>query len=469
MEGSWISIIPFAVVIITAIMTKQVFPGLTLGLITGAYLVEPSILGGIQQAIQYIVDSLTDINNLKIIIFLYLFSGLVGIIKITGGIRGFVDLTAKKINTKKEALLLTWISTLGTFSAPSFRIVTVVPIMKALLQKINMTRKELAFMIETSTQPVIVLIPIATAFVGYMVSVIEMGLQNQGIEADPYSLFVQSIPFNFFAISMIIIGTLFVLFRHSKSNRYDQEDEDGDPNKVKEEKENPAISKDLPSKPWNLIVPVLLVICLTLFLTWWDGYSKGYDFFEAFIEADVLQAMVVALFITILFTFVMQLLQGNSLKKMIHEFIQAGNNLMSVILLLSVVWALSSTTEALGFSTFVTNNVDWIPTMFIPPVMFIIGAFVSYFIGSSWGTWGILMPLGISLAQAADASLPLVIGAVFASGSFGSFSSPLSDNNNTIAEILDLNAMQYARYKLLPALIAVGISTVLYGIMTFVL
>lgn len=104
MEGSWISIIPFVVVIITAIKTKQVFPGLTLGLIVGAYFVEPSLLGGIQRATQYIVDSLTDINNLKIIIFLYMFSGLVGIIKVSGGIRGFVDLSAKTIDSKKKKL-----------------------------------------------------------------------------------------------------------------------------------------------------------------------------------------------------------------------------------------------------------------------------------------------------------------------------------------------------------------------------
>ncbi|SHM98166.1 Na+/H+ antiporter NhaC family protein [Gracilibacillus kekensis] len=466
MEGSWIAIVPFIVVIVTAMWTKQVFPGLTLGLIIGAYFIQPTLLGGMQISIQYIVDGLTDINNLQIIIFLYMFAGLVGIIKISGGIKGFVDLTSKRIDSKREAILLTWVSTLGTFSAPSFRIVTVAPIMKALLTKINMTRKELAFMIETSTQPVIVLIPIATASVGYMVSVIEMGLQNHGIEKDAYSIFIQSIPFNFFAISMIIVGTLFVFFRHSKEPLREEE---RDPDKVTIEKENTATADDLPSKPWNLIIPVTLVITLTLFLTWWDGFTKGYPFPQAFIEANVLQAMVLALFITVLVTFMMQVAQRNSLKKMIHEFIEAGNNLMSVILLLSVVWALSSVTDELGFSSFVTNNVDWIPSLFIPPVMFLIGSFVSYFIGSSWGTWGILMPLGFSLAQAADASLPLVVGAVFASGSFGSFSSPLSDNTNTIAKILGLNVIRYARYKLGPALVAVIISTILYSIMTLIL
>lgn len=464
MEGTWIALVPFLVVIIIAMWTKQVFPGLILGLIIGAYIMKPTILGGMELSIQYIVDSLTDINNLKIIIFLYMFSGLVGIMKASGGIKGFVELTSEKVNSKKEAIILTWLSTLGTFSAPSFRIVTIAPpIMKALLTKINMTRKELAFMIETSTQPVIVLIPIATASVGYMVSIIEMGIQNHGLNEDPYSIFIRSIPFNFFAITMIIVGTLFVFFRHNKADIHEDE---RDPDKITITKDDQ--SQELPANPWNLIIPVFLVISLTLFLTWFDGFRQGYSFPAAFIEADVLQAMVVALFITVLVSFLMQIIQRHSLKNMIHEFIEAGNNLMSVILLLAIVWALSSVTDQLGFSTFVTNNVDWIPHSLIPPVMFLIGAFVSYFIGSSWGgTWGgILMPLGFSLAQATDASLPLVIGAVFASGSFGSFASPLSDNTNTIANILGLDVITYAKYKLGPALIAVLISVILYGVMT---
>jgi Na+/H+ antiporter NhaC len=106
--------------------------------------------------------------------------------------------------------------------------------------------------------------------------------------------------------------------------------------------------------------------------------------------------------------------------------------------------------------------------MFIAPLIFVFGAAVSYFIGSAWGTWGILMPLGISLATVSDVSLPLVIGAVFASGSFGAFASPLSDDTNTIAKILNLSVIEYAKYKLKPALIAAGITTGLYTLVTFI-
>ncbi|WP_209121057.1 Na+/H+ antiporter NhaC family protein [Alkalihalobacillus sp. BA299] len=470
MEASWFSIIPFLVVIPVAIYTKQVLPALFLGLLVGSYIMEPAIIGGVKTLFVYIVQALIDTNNIKIIVFLYAFSGLVGMIKMTGGIRGFVEKASEKIQTRKQALLLTYVSTIGTFAAPTFRFVTIAPIMRALLKKVKMTTEELGFVIETTATPIIVLIPVATAFVGYMVSIIQIAIENQGIELDPYSLFIQSIPFNFFSIVTIVLGVYLSFFHHSKTKSHAPTYIAEKPGEEEEEDWHdchPAVAKELPIKPWNLLLPLVLVISLTLFLTWWDGHVKGFGFFQAFIKADVLDAMVVALLITVLMSIIFYLLQRFELRKLITGFIDGGNELMSVILLLSVVWGLSSITDDLGFSSFVTAHSGWIPQLFIAPLIFVFGAAVSYFIGSAWGTWGILMPLGISLANVGGVSLPLVIGAVFASGSFGAFASPLSDDTNTIAKILKLSVIDYAKYKLKPALIAAGITIVLYSLVTF--
>jgi tetracycline resistance efflux pump len=156
-----------------------------------------------------------------------------------------------------------------------------------------------------------------------------------------------------------------------------------------------------------------------------------------------------------------------SIKKLISHFVSGGNDLIKVILL-AVVWGLSAVAEDLGFSKFVTSNTGWIPNYFVPPILFLMGAFISYFIGSSWGTWGILMPLGISLAQVSNTSLPIIIGAGFASGTFGAFASPLSGVTVTTSKILGLSVVEYAKYKLKPALIAAGIAAVLYSAATFI-
>ncbi|WP_096439081.1 Na+/H+ antiporter NhaC family protein [Alteribacter populi] len=467
MEASWLSIIPFLLVIPIAMYTRQVLPGLIVGLLVGSYLANPSLLGGIQTMLTYVVEALIDENNIKIIVFLYAFSGLVGIIKTSGGIKGFVEAASEKVVNKKQALILTYISTIGTFSAPTFRFVTIAPIMKALLKKVKMSTKELGFVIETTATPVIVLIPVATAFVGYMVSVIQISVENEGSSLDPYDLFIRSIPFNFFAFVIILLGIYLSFFHHSQTDA---------PTEIKDEEPeedwhncHPSVSLDLPNKPWNLIIPIILVISLTLFLTWWDGRGEGVNFFQAFIKADVLQAMVVALVITVLLSMIFFLFQRFELSNLIDSFILGGNELMSVIVLLSVVWGLSSVTDDLGLSSFVTENIGWIPHMFLTPLLFLFGAAISYFIGSAWGAWGILMPLGVSLSFAADVNLPLVIGAVFASGSFGAFSSPLSDDTNTIAKILGLTVIDYAHFKLKPALIAAAITAVLYTVIPFLL
>ena len=466
MEADWLSILPFLVVIPIAIYTKQVLPGLLAGLLVGAYLMTPELIGGMQTMLFYVVQALIDENNIKIIVFLYAFSGLIGMIKATGGIKGFVEIAAEKITTKKQALILTYVSTIGTFSAPTFRFVTIAPIMKALLKKVPMSKKELGFVIETTATPVIVLIPVATAFVGYMVSVIQISTENIGIMEDPYALFIQSIPFNFFAFVIILLGIYLSFFHHSKTDDPTQMEEP-----IKDEEDwhecHPVVSRELPDKPFNLLVPIMLVISLTLFLTWWDGNAQGYDFFQSFIQADVLEAMVIALLITVFLSIAFFLIQKFPLGNLIESFIFGGNELMSVIILLSVVWGLSSVTDDLGFSGFVTAHTDWIPEQFITPLLFVFGAGISYFIGSAWGTWGILMPLGVSLTAVTDVSLPVIIGAVFASGSFGALASPLSDDTNTIAKILGISVMEYARYKLKPALIAAGITAALYTGVSF--
>ncbi|MCK6257141.1 sodium:proton antiporter [Fictibacillus sp. KIGAM418] len=463
MNQTWLSIIPFLVVIPIAVKTRQVLPGLFIGFLAGCYLLEPSLIGGLKKMITFVIEGLTDKSNLKILMFLYAFSGLVGIIKLSGGIRGFVEAASSRIQTKKGALFLTYVSTIGTFSAPSFRFVTIAPIMRSLMKKVKMSTQELGFVIETTATPIIVLIPIATAFVGYMTSIVDMALENEKIKGDAYSLFIQSIPYNFFSIVMIILGIYLSFFHHSSSKPMSSnesiETEEDDWHNC-----DPAVSKDLPVKPWNLLIPLIIAVSLTLFLTWWDGSKKSEGFFNAFIKADVLNAMVMALIITILFSFVYCRFQGVKTGPLMEGFIAGGNELMSVIVLLTVVWGLSSVTDKLGFSRFITDHSGWIPSAFVTPALFVFGAAVSYFIGSAWGTWGILMPLGISMSQAAGISLPLVIGAVFASGTFGAFASPLSDDTNTIARILNLPVIDYAKYKLKPALIAAGITAVLYGV-----
>ncbi|WP_370521721.1 Na+/H+ antiporter NhaC family protein [Virgibacillus sp. MSP4-1] len=460
----WLAILPFVVVIIFAIWTKQVVPSLFLGVLTAGYLSEPHWLNGLTETLKFVIESLTDPNNLKIIIFLYLFSALVGVMKMSGGIKGFVKAASDKVKGKKSAIFLTWASALGTFSAPSFRIVTIAPVMKAMRKKVKMTKEELGFIIETTASPLIVLIPVATAFVGYMTSVIELSIHSSDVQEDAYSLFLNSIPFNFFAFAMLATGVYFAFFHNTDK-----------PEKVDEDREqhddwvdcHPSVAKDLPARPLNLILPLISIIVSTFFFMYMLGLESGSRGLEVLLEANVLDAMVLGLLFTIVWLFLL-LLKDFKLKAIMQNFIDGGNDMMNVIVLLTLVWALSVGSEALNFADIVSSSLSWIPPSLVGGLLFVVGCGLSYFIGSSWGTWGILMPVGVSLALVSGTDLAFVIGAVFASGTFGAFASPLSDDTNTTSGILDLNPMQYAKFKLKPALIAAGVAAVLFFAVPFV-
>ncbi|WP_394219275.1 Na+/H+ antiporter NhaC family protein [Halobacillus trueperi] len=467
----WISVVPFIVVIIAAIWTKQVIPSLLFAVVVAGYIIDPHWLGGMMTALGFIIEGLRDEANLKIILFLYAFSALIGLVKMSGGIKGFVKEATERIDHKKGAFILTWLSSLGTFSAPSFRIVTIGPVMKALRRNIPMTKQELGFVIETTASPLVVLIPIATAFVGYMTSVIELSLQQAGTEGDAYSLYISSIPFNFFAFSMLAVGFYMSFFHKNKKPATDAENMDQEKREDDDQWEDchPAVTKNLPAQPWHLIVPLISVIVLTFFLMYMVGIRGGKTGFDALINANVLDAMVLAVVLTLIGFVVYLKFRNEELRKMMNTLIDGGNEMMSVIVLLAMVWGLSSGSEALKFADTISKSFDWIPAGFVAVILFIVGCGLSYFIGSSWGTWGILMPVGISIATVAGSSLPIVIGAVFASGTFGAFASPLSDDTNTTAGILNLNPIKYAKFKLKPALIAAGFASVIYFGLSFFL
>lgn len=465
MEHAWLSLIPFIIVIGLSIWLKKIMPGLVLGLLVGGLLVEFNVLGGTQHTVKYIVTTLSDSNNIKIIGFLYLFGGLIGMMNISGGIKGFSEWIGEKIDSQRGLLGLIWLTLPFTFMMPMFRIMMIGPVVKSLMGNMKLSKQKVGFTMDISTSSVIVLLPVATAFVGFMVSLVAGGIQKYGLDVDPFEIFLLSIPFNFFAIVMLVIGLIRTFWSSSKKEK--SGNKDGKDSKDKPEYHRKGIKKELSmvkAQPWNLIVPLFLLLGLTLFLLWQDGAAKGADsLFQAFSQADATFVMLLAIFITLVLTFVYYVIRKQPLGELIFHFFDGGNQLMQAIVLLVLVWALSLVAEDLGFSQFISSTLgSFLPTFTIPAIIFIIGAVVSYFIGSSWGTWGLFMPLGITLAVSTGASLPMTVGAVFASGTFGAMTSPLGDTTITTASILEMPLVDYARYKLKICAIGVGIAMAIY-------
>lgn len=505
MYGSIVSLIPFFVVIPIALWTKQVIPGLGVGLLIGAYLVHPSLFGGLQSAITYVVKEAATSSNLNLVLFLYGFGSFVGLIRATGGVTGFSAWVTKRVQTERGAFGLTWVSSLATFMAPDFRIITIAPVVKHVFNKLGVNTQKVAYAIDVTSTPLCAVVPLGTAFVGYMVGLMHTSLDHTSSTYTPYRLFVSSIPFNFFAWVMLAVGfvmTFFVGKRHEKSTESTERAdtiqahrrrlssvrhagamvtaETGaiggvargviNHKKTKDHHDNEIpdpmeiVSGRVQPSAVNLIVPLCVLLSLTLGLTYWSGYSNGgRGAFQALVQANASAAMLQALVVTLFFMFVFYAFRRQPISRTMFGFMQGGNEMMSVIVLLVLIWAVSAVSSDLGFSQFCQREITrFVPQMFIVPALFVFGCVISYFIGSSFGTWGMLMPLGFSLAAGGAGNLPLIAGAVFASGTFGGFASPLSDNTVAMATMMKLPVMSYANYKTKSAALAAGICVVLY-------
>nr|WP_216367194.1 Na+/H+ antiporter NhaC family protein [Geobacillus sp. MR] len=457
-EGTWWSLLPFLLIIPLAIWLKEILPGLVVGLLVGALCLEQSVIGAIERAVSAILRSLSDLEHIKVAAFLYLFGSLVGMMQITGGVKGFVERLSGRIHTKRGLLLFVWLTVPVTFFMPMFRIMLLGPVMKAVLRQFRIDRRRMAYIIDVSTEPIIVLLPAATAFVGFMTSVVAAALAQNDIGESAYDIFLRSLPYNLFAIIALIVGLLTTMLniRIGKPRAKKGEGETNELHGLGLRKELALIA----GEPLHLFVPLALLLGLTFAFFVYDGRQRGAsDWLEAFSEADATWAMLLALFVTILLSMVFYLWRRQSLSELIYHFFAGGNELMAPIGMLILVWAVSAVAGELGFTTYVASTFGtWIPGPFVPAAVFLAGSFLSYFIGSSWGTWGIFMPLGVTLAHATGAPLEMTVGAVFASGTFGAFASPLGDTTITTAAIMDMDLMGYAKYKLRISLICAGLS-----------
>jgi Na+/H+ antiporter NhaC len=470
LEHTWLSLLPFLIVIAMSIWLKNILPGLVVGLLVGSIIVTSNLLEGTSQSVLYIVTTLSDETNMKIIGFLYLFGGLVGMMNISGGIKGFSEWVGSKIKTERGLLGLIWLTLPFTFMMPMFRIMMIGPIVKSLAKKLNVSKQKVGLTMDISTESVIVLLPVATAFVGFMVSLVEGSIREHDLDMSPYQVFLLSILFNFFASVMLVIGLIQTFWPHKKTKNVKTvqeqlEDEEHEFHRIGIKKELSMVQ----AQPWNLIVPVILLLGFSLFLLWQDGINRGaHTIFEAFSMADATFVMLLAVFITLILSFILYIIRKQPLNELLYHFYDGGNQMMEAISFLVLIWSLTLSAEDLGFSAFISSTLGaFLPAFLTPATIFLLGSVIGYFIGSSWGTWGLFMPLGISLAVSTGASIPLTVGAVFASGAFGALASPLGDTTITTASILDLPLVEYARYKLKISVIGAAISIVLYLVSAF--
>ncbi|MGE5675056.1 MAG: Na+/H+ antiporter NhaC family protein [Mycobacterium leprae] len=470
MHGTAWSLLPFGVVLAVAVLTRQVLAGLLLGLLTGAFMLRPSPLAGVEQALTLLLQELAIPDNIRLIVFLYCFGALVGLIRATGGVSGFARWMEERATTTRSGFLWTWLSCAFTFMAPDFRIMTVAPMMEDVFRRLKVPAEKIALIIEATATPLTAVIPIGTVFVGYMTSLVAIESRQHGLSVAPLHLILVSIPFNFAAWTLLAFALYESFFARASRPAETPESVGRTVSRIRPVYAETAAElapggRKASAGPANLLLPLAALLLLTLFLTWWNGRSGAHSFLGALAGADAGHAMLVGLFITLVGSSVWYAVQGQPLDRILGGFVAGGNEMMNVNILLVLVWSVTAASRALGFNGFITALVvRLVPPSLTVPMLFAFGCAIAYVVGSTFGAWGLLMPLGYSLAAAGHVSLPLVAGAVFAGGTFGGFASPFSDGTVAMATVMKLPVLSYAHAKLRFGLIAALVSLLLYAV-----
>ncbi|MTI60283.1 MAG: hypothetical protein FH762_09970 [Firmicutes bacterium] len=466
------AVLPSLVAIILAWATKQIIPALLLGLLVGSFLIDPGLITGIAKMVEYIEATFLDQGNLDVLLFLYVFSGFVGLLQMSGGIKGFARWIGKITETKKGTLLALWATELVTFLDCAYRVVATGMIFRPLADKRGISRERLAFMLNNSASPVVALVPIATTFVGFMVGIVATGLNVAGLDSSPYITFLKSIPFNFFSIISIIVVISSIIFNFNfRKMRELEGDETAQKKKTTGHiKHRPAMdmemgdmggmamdmddnyssdTKIMEGRIYNLFIPILLLLPLSLYMMWWTGRDEADSFSSAIINAESSRAMFLALVITTVIAAVIYLFQGFALKELIDNFFNQANKIIHTIAILAVAWPIADVTKDLGLPELITTTLgENLSGVYVPVIIFVVTSLIAYFIGSSWGTFALLMPIAIPLAAITGGSVIMAIGAVFAGGTFGDVTSPLSGMTVMSAGAAEAEHMEYVEAQM---------------------
>ncbi|SFR88076.1 Na+/H+ antiporter NhaC family protein [Anaeromicropila populeti] len=458
--------IPLLVILLAA-YTKKIIPSLIIGILTGGiFLSKGNVINGTILAIEHLVNASASEESLYIIMFLYVFGAFGEIMKVSGGIKGFSKMADRYVKTEKGALTAIWAVSIFTFIDCCFHAISSGTIGKALNDKVNGNKYKLAHVVNVTSCLLIILIPFGTTYVGYIVGVIASSISRVDLTESAYGIYIKSIPFNFYPIVMLIMSISMIVFNFgftknvSTTNKKIQEETMHHGHEAHEQCE---FEEKAPPRPFNLILPLILLIGLTFFLFWYTGKDYDSSFFSAIMNAEFEKSILVSGFITVVLTSVYYVFQKIPMREIESHFLSGGNEMVPPIIVLVLSWGLSSIVKDLGFIVFITNVVgNNIPTILIPAAIFLIGCAASYFMGSAWGTWALVMPIAVPLAVSTQLSVPLIVGAVLAGGSLGDNASPLGETAVLSATISEIPIMDHVKSQLPYSLTGVGISTVFF-------
>ena len=461
------SLVPPVVAIVLALITKEVYSSLFVGILIGGvfysgFQFEGTMLHVFQDGI---VGSLTDSYNMGILVFLVVLGIMVCMMNKAGGSAAFGRWASNHIKSRIGAQLATILLGVLIFIDDYFNCLTVGSVMRPVTDKHNVSRAKLAYLIDATAAPVCIIAPIsswAAAVTGFV----------EG--EDGFSIFIRAIPFNFYALLTIVMMVTIVVLKmdYGTMRQHEMNAIHGDiyttPDRPYADAEDNI--DDTKGSVIDLLFPVIaLIICCVTGMIYSGGFFEGVGFVEAFSGSDASVGLMLGSFfafvITIIFYAIRKVLKFSESMACVPEGFKA---MVPAILILTFAWTLKTMTDSLGAKEYVAALVDQATgglLSLIPALIFLVACFLAFATGTSWGTFGILIPIVVNVFAGTNETMMIIsISACMAGAVCGDHCSPISDTTIMASAGAQCNHVNHVTTQLPYAITVAVVSGVTYVI-----
>lgn len=470
-QQSFWALVPPVVAISLALATKEVYSSLFVGVVTGGLLYSGFSFEGTINHVYTdgVVKVLSDPYNVGILIFLVILGIIVSLMNKSGGSAAFGRWAQTKIKNRVGAQLAT--IGLGSliFIDDYFNCLTVGSVMRPVTDKFQISRAKLAYLIDSTAAPICIIAPIsswAAAVSGFVPG------DTNGI-----ALFIQCIPYNFYALFTILFMICIAVMKsdYGLMELHELNAIKGD---LYTTSERPYDSfeegiKEEGGHLLDMLLPVLvLIVCCVIGMIWSGGFFEGTSFVESFSNSDASVGLAVGSFFGLIITLVLYMARRVMTFSEFMECVPQGFvSMITPILILTFAWALKSMTDSLGAAPYVAGLIEnsaGALVNFLPAIIFLIGCFLAFATGTSWGTFGILIPIVVSAFQETDPQLMIIaMSACMAGAVCGDHCSPISDTTIMASAGAQCFHLNHVNTQLAYALTVAAIATVSFIIAGF--
>ena len=471
MYASIYSLIPPVVAIVLALITKEVYSSLFVGILIGGvfwsgFRFEKTITHVFQDGI---VGVLSDSYNVGILVFLVVLGIMVCMMNKAGGSAAFGRWASKHIKTRVGAQLTTILLGVLIFIDDYFNCLTVGSVMRPVTDHHNVSRAKLSYLIDATAAPVCIIAPIsswAAAVTGFVKG------------EDGFSIFIRAIPYNFYAILTVVMMVAIVVlkFDYGPMKLHEKNAVKGDLYTT-EDRPYATAENEMEEGKGNvidLVLPILvLIVCCIIGMIYTGGFFSGTGFVKAFSGSDASVGLMLGSFfafiITVIFYAVRRVLSFSDSMSCVPEGFKA---MVPAILILTFAWTLKAMTDSLGAAEFVANGMQKAAgglVSLLPAIIFLVGCFLAFATGTSWGTFGILIPIVVAVFSGTNEQMMIIsISACMAGAVCGDHCSPISDTTIMASAGGQCNHVNHVTTQLPYAITAAIVSCVSYVIAGFV-